>query len=194
MVGVNAIGELQRWRKIERARERHKWELSDQIMEEVNEVQVYESEGKAIAWGPPKTERLIKCFNQIAMALYFHAYGAVFQGEIKSQPGFLSKLKGNIAADADMTKRLFDRDLKNTPVLGANPAVFSYQFAEPDRWGLTAFRFIFYGKVPVYGTYIPAGVVVPKDPLGELIAAGIPTAIGFKDGLVWFNRDDSKKK
>ena len=35
-VSANVVGQLQRWKKIERAREKHKWNLEDQISERID--------------------------------------------------------------------------------------------------------------------------------------------------------------
>ena len=142
----------------------------------------------------PDIVRLCKCFDQIAMGIYYHTHGERFEGAVRTMPGFLSKQEGNAKAYDEVNQRLFERDLGNTPVLGANPAIFSYQFAEPDQWGLTAFRFKFYEDLPVYGAYIPKDFETPGNLHAELIERGVLSAIGFDDKVIWFNVDDPDKE
>lgn len=177
IVGSNPAGELQRWKKLERARLRRNWELTNVILERVNETETIEQEDgsfKVIHWGPPKMDRLIGCYEHIARGMHLHHFGFRFAGQINCHIEYLTKQTGNIKSDSERFSHAIERDFKDTPFIGDNPLVFSYQASEKDVYGLYGFRFHFFEGLRVFCSFVPEDTVVPEHPLNALIAKGEP--------------------
>ena len=177
IVGSGPAGDIQRWKKVERARLRRKWELTDVILQKIDDIEVIEQEDgslKDVYWGAPKIDRLKKCFEHIARGIHLHHYGFRFIGEVNSHLEYLVKQTGNMKSDYERFDYAIERDYKDMPSFGSNPIVFSYQASEKDRFGLYGFRFRFYEGLRVCCSFFPENTVIPEHPLEALIAKGEP--------------------
>jgi len=195
IVGSNPAGEIQRWKKVERARLRRKWEVTDVVLQKIDETEVIDQKDgsfKIVSWGPPNVDRLKKCFEHIARGLHFHHFGFRFIGQVNCHLEYLTKQSGNMKSDHDRYLHAIERDFKDMPSFGANPIVFSYQSSEKDEFGLYGFRLKFYEGLRVFCSFVPENTALPEHPLEALIAKGEPF-YWMEDGKLYLYNDTRNK-
>ena len=61
----------------------------------------------------------------------------------------------------ELAQRLYEQEGSEWKVEGSNPEIFKYQFGEPDQFGITPLRMIFYGGAEILVAFQPADVEFP---------------------------------
>jgi hypothetical protein len=192
IIGNNSIGYRQRFTKVDRVLKRTSGRLLNQVFKTRKhyEVQLDENRYIEVIWGTPDSHRLHRCFDQIVRALYFHHFGAKFDGRVVS---LLSNLTPSDKEAKELYRFLRDRaalDLRNKERYGANQDVFYYQVTDPDQFGLRLFHVCFYGGVQIYSSLLPSGTEQPYH-LGLAMALeGFRTTITLGDEKCEFNKDN----
>ena len=188
--GNNSIGYAHKLTKVNRSIRNSSFRLLDEALKNRKKgiLKVGPNKFTDVNRGTPNYERLFRCFDHIARALYYHTFSERFVGQTKPLLGFL--------LHAEETPREFSRFIKDKvafellgkPRLGENPDIFTYQFTAPDQFGLFLVHLQFYGGVDVYVGLIPESIKPPENLAILLINEGIQTEI--KDGgkSYFFNR------
>lgn len=137
--------------------------LLKSMVKESHDVIAVDKEGTAFNTLMVKadTERVNKCFDQIARALYFHEFKHQFDGHCRFLhdwmvvPGPKFKV---VVKDGDNEHSALDHVKSYFSKLdhrGSNPEVFKYLFEEPDDRGLIALSMQFYGGSNVFIAFVP---------------------------------------
>ncbi|AZR80827.1 hypothetical protein [Thiomicrospira sp. S5] len=182
IIGNNSIGYQHYHGKIQRALKRTSYKLLDKVFLKKRFYHFHDdNEFLEILWGTPDYQRLIKCFEHIAMGIYRHHYGTNFKGKVKPYLGFLHSNEPNPKAFKELIQHKTAKELENQPKLGSNQEVFYYQYTTPDQFGIFLVKLSFYENVDVYVSYLPEGVEKPSHLGFELVNRGIKTIIN-EDG------------
>jgi len=115
IVGSNTVGEIQRWKKVERARIRRKWNIPDIVLDRTDNIEEVSNDGELqvlASWGPPDLPRLNSCYESIARGIHLHHYGNYFDGEINTHICYLTRQSGNFKPDHERFGHAIERDMK----------------------------------------------------------------------------------
>ena len=196
IIGNNSIGYRHKFTKVNRAIKRSAFSLIEGTLKNpvVEWLELGPNKFIDVIWGTPDYERLSDAFDHIARGLYYHHHGESFRGITKVLLGYTSDQEENPAAFKQFIRDKVEIELQGKSRLGANPEVFSYQFTDPDRFGLFMVHLRFYGGIDVYINYQKEGVTFPPDLSMELIGRGIPTVYTLGTREYRFNCEKQKQK
>ncbi|MFM5708872.1 hypothetical protein ACET7C_03195 [Aeromonas veronii] len=185
IIGNNSIGYQHYNGKIQRALRRSSYKLLDQALltKKVYRIEI-ENNFLDILWGTPDYDRLIKCFEHIAMGIYRHHFDEKFQGKVKPYLGFLHTNEQNPAEFKKWMLHKAGKELAHCQKYGSNSSVFYYQYTDPDKFGLYLVKLCFYENVDVYVAHMPEQAKVPTMLAMELMNIGIKTFV-HEDGKVF---------
>ena len=146
----NIVGQSQGTTKLIRALQNSKG-FKAAVLRKPQRRQIYDQEKRlvlptaAIYIDRP---RLIRCFEHIGKGLYFHRFGAPFNGEIKVYVEFLldsgSDLLGEFSHPQRFLRQASDRMFAGRERIGANPKAFYYQYCQDSAAALPVMRLVFY--------------------------------------------------
>lgn len=147
--GNNVEAYFQAYTKVRRARERNP-SIIDVESEEIIETANAQF---PVQWVNVDTLRLSHSFEAIARALYFHEFGAQFEGRCQIvtrlffHPDAAQSTQFNIRS-CEMIE--LEIPSWNTETKGENPEIFTYQFSPEDPMKVRTLRLTFYEKTQVY--------------------------------------------
>lgn len=189
IIGNNSIGYQHKMTKVNRAISKASNRLLDKAF--INRkhfiVRLANNKFIEVIRGTADYRRLEKCFEQIAFGLFFHQFKKRFAGQLKVQMNYLDFEKKDDATLAQFLKRRVELELNDKERFGKNPAVFFYQFTNPDQFGLFAVRLCFYEGVEVLVAFKPDGTETPFVLGLELMKRGIKTVIELDGKEYKFN-------
>ena len=191
IIGNNSIGYMHKFSKVNRAIYRSSFALLKKAMsnQRWHVVEIQPNKFLDVIWGTPDYSRLNQCFGRIARGLYYHRFGQRFRGDIKAVLGYLTPDTQNPAEFQRFVRDKIQLELQGKKRCGANPEVFTFQFTDPDPYGLYSLHLQFYGGLDVYVALIPARAKVPYNFGMYLMNMGIPTTITLGERQYRFNRD-----
>jgi hypothetical protein len=194
IIGNNSIGYTHKFTKVNRAIKKSAFRLLDEAIKEksLDWLEFAPNKFIDVIWGTPDYKRLSNCFDHIARALHFYHVKSRFLGSTRVLLGYTFDRLKNPAEFKRLIKEKVESELSGKPRLGANPDVFTYQFTDPDQYGLFMVHLQFYGGLDVYVSFIPEGVTPAKNFAMELINLGIYTVISIDDKLYQFNTEESE--
>jgi hypothetical protein len=137
--------------------------------------------------GTPDFRRLEKCFEQIAFGLFSHHFKKRFKGATKVLMAHLEQNDKNSATFIQFIKHRAELELRDKERSGKNPTVFSYQFTDPDQFGLFIVKMCFYQGCDIFVSFLPEGTIPPFNLGMELIKGGIKTFIELEGKKYEFN-------
>lgn len=182
IIGNNSIGYQHYDGKIQRALKRTSYKLLDKVFLSRNLYRLERGNRFIdILWGTPDYERLLRCFEYVAMGVYYHHYGERFRGQLKSHLGFLHTVENNPKTFNAFIKYKAGKELEHQEKFGNNEKVFYYQYTEPDQFGIYLVKLCFYENVDVYIAHMPEKAENPSSLVMELMNHGIKTVI-HEDG------------
>ena len=193
IIGNNSIGYTHKFTKVNRAIKRSAFRLLDEAMNEKRLEWLEFAPNKFIdvIWGTPDYVRLSNCFDRIARALYFNSFGSRFLGTTRVLLGYVLDQSKNPAEFKKFIKEKVKSELASKPRLGANPEVFTYQFTDPDHYGLFVLHLQFYDGLDIYISFMPERFTPPKNLAMELIKIGIHTVLLVDGRSYQFNTENS---
>jgi hypothetical protein len=189
ILGNNSIGYRHKMTKVNRAITKSSNRLLDKAFLERKHFVVRLEDNKFIELirGTPDFERLEKCFMRIALGLFFHHFKKKFKGALKVLMTHFEQKDKNGATFIEFIKHRAELELRGKERFGKNPAVFFYQFTDPDQFGLFIVKMCFYGGCEILVSFIPDGTI-PQTNLGILfIEGGIKTFIELEGKKNEFN-------
>jgi hypothetical protein len=142
-----------------------------------------------VIWGTPDYERLNGCFDRIAKGLHYHHFGRRFSGATKVLLGYT---RNDLPDPAEFQRFIRDKvasELEGKSRIGSNPDVFTFQFTDPDQFGIYLVHLQFYGGLDVYVSLIPEDCEFPRNFPMDLIDMGIPTVIVDRGVTYHFNAE-----
>jgi hypothetical protein len=189
LIGNNSVGFRHKFTKVNRAIYRSKFALLDQAMSEQRweYLKVGPNQYLDVLWGKPNYDRLNTCLDRIARGLYYAYFSKKFFGSTKAILAYVGKQAQNQAEFQRFIRDKFIMELDGKPRLGDNPDIFSFQFTEPDRFGLLGLHAQFYGGLDVYMSLIPSSAQLPQNFAMELIEMNVPTTITLGEKEYRFN-------
>lgn len=196
IIGNNSIGYRHKFTKVNRAIKRTAFRLLDAAMtnKRFELLEFAPNSFIDVIWGTPDYQRLSDCFDRIARALHFHRFGGRFNGTTRLLLGYTSEKEQNPIEFKRFIKDKVAMELAQKPRLGNNPDVFTYQFTDPDHFGLFLAHLQFYGGVDVYVCLIPQDATPPPNLAMELIEMGVTTIISLDGKHYVFNNEDSESQ
>jgi hypothetical protein len=194
IIGNNSIGYRHKFSKVNRAIYRSSFALLEKAMTDQRWHALEFAPNKFIdvVWGKPDYDRLLNCFDRIARGLYHHRFERRFRGRTKTMLAYLTPNSQNPAEFQRFMRDKVRLELDGKPRIGANPDVFSFQFTDPDQFGLSLLHLLFYGGLDVCIALIPTESRVPRNIAMDLIEAGIETTITLGEREYHFNAGPSK--
>lgn len=185
----NSIGYQHKMTKVNRAIKKASNKLLDRAFLERKHFLVRLENNKFIEVinGTPDYNRLLKCFERIALGLFSHHFKIRFRGKVTVRLNYLDYQEKNDAALSKFLKHRVEVELRNKERFGRNPQVFYYQFTDPDKFGLFTLRMCFYEGVEVLVAYFPEGKTAPFNLGWELINSGIKSVIELEGKEYKFN-------
>lgn len=148
-VGNNVEAYLHTCTKVRRARDRNP-RLIDVESDEIIETPTARF---PVQWANVDITRLFHSFEAIARALYYHDFGARFEGEchivtrLCFHPDYTKDTVFNVRAC-----KLIEREMPSwkTEIKGSNSAIFTYQFSPEDAFKVRTLCLTFYEKTQVF--------------------------------------------
>jgi len=188
ILGNNSIGFQHYHGKIQRALKRNSFRLLEKVFTD-KKIYRFNKDNLFIdvIWGTPDYNRLMGCFDNIALGVYRHHFGENFKGKVKSLLGFLHMPEGNPKAFTEWIKYKSVDELKDKEKYGDNPGVFYYQYTSPDQYGYFLIKLCFYENLDIYVAYLPQDVERPTMLEMELMNRGIKTYIHDGEKIFEFN-------
>lgn len=156
-------------------------------------IRTHEEKEFAIIFGNPDFKRLLKCFEHIAYGLFYNEFSDSFNGKIRMILGFINYTDPYMQTLVKFMQNRFDLEELALEIKGKNPDVFTYQFCDPDKFGLIGLKLTFYRSSEVYISFHPEGTKEPFDLGIEFMRSGIPTIIKLDGKEYRFNFDKSQK-
>ncbi len=195
LIKNNIVGNFQQLTKANRALKRkNKNFIEKQVLRNHKFYKIKSTDGKfrTISVGNPNTERLSNCLKHIAYGLYFEEFKESFKGELEMFLGFIEYSNKNMQTFKKYIKKGFDIEKElNREIKGNNPAVFYYQFHEPDNFGLIGMRMVFYGAAEAYFSFKGKNAEKPFDLATALMLEGIKTTMELDGEKFIFNDEES---
>jgi hypothetical protein len=179
ILGNNSIGYSHKFSKVNRAIYRSSFALLNRAMknQEWSVVEFGPNKFIDVVWGTPDYDRLQRCFDRIARGIHLAHFGRKFFGESKIMLGYTTTNSPNPAEFQRFIRDKVAMELRDKPRLGSNQDVFSFQFTDPDQFGLYLVHLQFYGGLDVYVGLIPNDCQMPTNLAMLLIERGIETTI-----------------
>lgn len=141
---------------------------------------------KAIA-GTPDIQRLHKCFEHIAMGLFFHDYGHTFSGKIHLISAFLHSQD----KDYEILKA-FIKEKEPSELIqqrrGSNP-----QWGQPDLLGLFTLKLCFYENVTVYASFQKDSIDIENSFLYKIAQISDSIQLTVNEKVFSFSKEFIKK-
>ncbi len=189
IIGNNSIGYLHKFSKVNRAIHRSSFALLNQAMKDQKWSVVKFGPNKFIdvVWGTPDHNRLLRCFDRLARGIHMAHFGKKFYGKSQTILGYILSGSPNPAEFQRFIRDKVAVELDGKPRVGNNPEVFSFQFTEPDQFGIYLIHLQFYGGLDVYVSLVPDESQPPGNLAMQLIEGGIETTIKFGDEEYKFN-------
>jgi hypothetical protein len=189
IIGNNSVGYRHKLTKGDRALRRSSYRHLSKVFQKWKDYELKREGDLALvlSWGTPDVPRLLRCFDKIARALYFHHFGTRFEGEINSHLGYLENTDANASEFTRFLQHRVEVDLRGKEPHGQNPDVFYYQVSDPDQFGLFIYHLRFYGGLPVYCGLAPATAQKPGNLPMLLIEKGIRTVLALEGKEYHFN-------
>ncbi len=192
MVGNNSIGYHHKFTKVNRAIKRDAAQfLGAMNIKRIDWLEVAPNKFIDVIWGTPDYDRLFNCFDHIVRGLHFHLFGCRFVGQTKTLLGYTHDPLHNPTEFKRFIKAKVQAELVGKARLGSNAEVFTYQFTDPDQFGLYLAHLQFYGGLDIYVSLIPEKDALPTNFAMELIAMGIPTIVSFNGEQYEFNKEEN---
>jgi hypothetical protein len=185
----NSIGYRHKMTKVNRAIAKSSNRLLDKAFTERKHFVVRLEENKFIEVirGTPDFTRLKKCFEQIALGIFFHEFNKRFKGTTTVLMAHLEQKDKNGEIFIQFIKHRAELELRAKERFGNNPAVFCYQFSDPDHFGLFILKMLFYGGCEIFVSFIPEGRTPPFNLGMQMIEGGIKTVIELEGKKYTFN-------
>lgn len=191
VVSNNFLGYLHTQTKVSRAlRRKSAGFLEKVVVRNAKSLVIEAPSGRRypVLLGDPDIKRLYRCFEQIAVALWYHRFGVVFRGELQLIMGFIKHDQADDNTLINFVRSRFEVEPLAEPERGDNPEVFKYLFCAPDDYGLIALKMTFYMGTDVYVSFKLDGARQPYDLPMYLIQQGIPTTITLNGEEFSFNK------
>lgn len=195
IIGNNSIGYAHKFSKVNRAIYRSSFAILNQAMKNQRWDIVEFGPNKFIdvVWGTPDYDRLLACFDRIARGIHLAHFGRKFHGDSKTILGYTQVDSPNPAEIQRFIRDKVAIELDGKPRIGSNPDVFTFQFTDPDQFGLYLVHLQFYVGLDIYVGLIPHDCQMPENFAMQLIERGIETTITLGDNEYRFNADSSGK-
>lgn len=183
VVGNNAIGYFHNKTKVRKAISNKKLGITGGVMKDFKLTQWTDKNGNTheVFEGSTDYGRLIECFESIAIGLFYHERKETFKGECSIILGYIKSNNENSEKTKLICEKIFESQSEIWPTKGANPEVFSYQFAPTDQLGLTSLKMTFYEGATVYAAFKPEQIKAPFDLTTALIEAGQKVIVKVND-------------
>jgi hypothetical protein len=196
IIGNNSIGYLHKFSKVNRAIHRSSFKLLNQALQNQTWDMVEFGPNKFIdvVWGTPDYTRLLACFDRIARGVHLAHFNSKFDGTTKTLLGYTRIDEPNPATFQQFIRDKVAIELQGKPPLGENPDVFTYQFTDPDQFGLYLLHLRFYGGLDIYVSLMPKQSTVPPNFAMQMIEMGIETIVTLGDREYRFNSSSSTAK
>lgn len=192
MIGNNSIGYHHKFTKVNRAIKRNAAQFIEAMdIKRIDWLEVAPNQFIDVILGPPDYDRLSKCFDHIVKGLHFHLFGRRFFGQTKTLLGYTHDPLHNPTEFKRFIKAKVEAELAGKAQLGSNPEVFTYQFTDPDQYGIYLANLQFYGGLKIYVSLLPEMEALPKNLVMELIDMGIPTIVSSNGELYYFNKEEA---
>jgi hypothetical protein len=190
IIGNNSIGYAHKFTKVNRSIHRSSFRVLDEALknQKVELLELGPNKFIDVIWGTPDYARLFGCFDHIARGLHFHEFGKRFVGSTKPLIGYTCETESNPLEFKRLIKDKVTAELSGKQRIGANPDIFTYQFTDPDQFGLFLVHLQFYGGMDVYVGFIPESTEPPPNLAAELIRLGIQTTISDGENTYTFNK------
>jgi len=150
-------------------------------------VRLEENKFIEVIRGTPDFGRLERCFEQIALGLFCHEFNKRFKGITKVLMAHLEQKTKNGIAFIQFIKHRSEIELRGKERRGNNPAVFSYQFSDPDQFGLFILKMCFYEGCEIFVAFVPEGKIPPFNLGMQMIEGGIKSVIELEGKEYRFN-------
>lgn len=189
--GTNKYGFLHHTTKISRAIQRNEPFYKNKVLKEQKEILFETKNGKKIPLiiGKPDTSRLMRCFKQIGLGLYYNEFGKRFIGDIKVIMDFIIDQNDTMKQIKTLLKDQFEVEAEGLQIKGANSEIFNYCFLPPDQFGVIALKMVFYDGLEVYVGFKSKDAKEPFDLALMLALDGFETTITTAKGKkVHFNK------
>lgn len=189
IIGNNSIGYQHKFTKVNRALKRSSLRLLEKSLKNprLEWVKLGENKFIDVIWGTPDFDRLDRCFDQIARALFLHTVESKFLGRTRALLGYTKNIDQNAAEFQRMIRDKVHEELRRKPLLGSNQDVFQYQFTDEDEFGLRLAFLRFYGGMDVYVAMLPPSFERARTITSVLIDAGIRTVVRTSTGTYGYN-------
>lgn len=184
IVGNNVIGFYHNMTKVRRALERKGDDYLHILMKDPHTKTIQNEKGDVfpVLVGRPDLERLRSCFEHIAYGLFFHKFKKIFAGTCHIIMDFITYENPEAEKYKLLCRKRFEMEPNKPRTEGNNPEIFSYEFMEPDEFGLIAMRLAFYEGANIFIAFQGEDSKEPKNLITELIKSGVKTIVNFKDG------------
>jgi hypothetical protein len=194
IIGSNSIGYKHYATKVRRSLKRSSYKLLDEVFvsKSLHKLDLSENKFIDVIWGKPDYERLTRCFDHIARGLYYQDFNEKFRGSTKCILGFTKQGDPNSHEFQRLVRDKTKTELQGCPRKGSNPEVFTYAFTPEDELQLRLVHLQFYGRLDVYVSLQPDGVVLNPNLSMQLMSGGIHTIIKEGDHTYEFNTNESK--
>lgn len=148
-VGNNAEAYLHTCTKVRRAFER-----SPSLIEILgDDVITINSKEYPVQWARMDMRRLFYSFEAIARALFYHEFGARFEGDCRIVTRLCNNPTDNRSTAFNIRAcEIIEHEISNwnTEVKGDNPTIFTYQFSPEDGFKCRTLCLTFYKNTKVY--------------------------------------------
>jgi hypothetical protein len=188
-IGNNSIGYKYKLTKVNRAILHTSGNLLNLALrnQKIEHIKLSENKFIEVIFGTPDFDRLEICFKHIAYGMYFHHFKQRFNGEMRILFGHFACKEKDGNTFTQFIKDKLELELKDKPKLGTNQRIFSYQFTDPDQFGVFSLILEFYQGVEVIFALQPNNTSVPPDFTLLLMQNGIKTYIRQGDKTYEFN-------
>lgn len=194
IIGNNSIGYSHKFSKVNRAIRRSSFSLLNDAMknQKWHVVEVGPNKFIDVVWGTPDYERLLRCFDRVARGIHMAHFGRKFSGRTRTIIGYIPSDSPNPAEFQRLVRDKVAAELEGKPRLGDNPDVFTFQFTDPDQFGIFLVHLQFYGGLDVYVGLSPDGCETPGNLAMLLIEGGFETTITVGPEEYRFNVSNPK--
>ena len=177
--------------KVKRALKRSNYNFLSKIIQDYKQLNIVNSHGENInvLKGKADLNRLTNCFESIIFGLFFHQFNKQFDGDIRMLNDFIIPDNKDQMNLIKLIKESFEKNKKETGVLGNNSEIFNYQFTSKDEFGMIGLKMTFYEGLNIFASLKPKDAEEPYDLTMALINAGIRTTIELPNGNIEFNEE-----
>ena len=189
VIGNNPTGHSQKMGKVNRAINRSKNRLLDNVFSERKHYLLKDDDNGyvEVIYGMPDHDRLRKCFEHIVFGIYFHHFSKIFIGDTRIYLAYLTPATEYSKEFRNFIRQKSEMEFANKKAFGENKDVFSYQFSNEDESGIIGLKMCFYGGLDVYVALQPEGRIIPRNIITSALLDGIETHIHLEDKKYIFN-------